>query len=60
MVDGDRFGGNFNVPALAPEAYEQPGVPRGKLSEKMVHTSKIYDGMQSDYWVYTPAQYDRR
>jgi enterochelin esterase-like enzyme len=58
MVNGERFGGNFNVPALAPDAYEQPGVPRGKLTEKMVHTSKIYDGMKSDYWVYTPAQYD--
>jgi enterochelin esterase family protein len=57
-VAGERFGGNFNVPALAPEAYEHPGVPRGKLTEKMAHTSKIYDGMKSDYWVYTPAQYD--
>jgi enterochelin esterase-like enzyme len=58
MVNGERFGGNVNVPAYAPEAYEHPGVPRGKLTEKMVHTSKIYDGMLSDYWVYTPAQYD--
>ena len=33
-------------------------MPRGKVTEKLVHTSKIYDGMQSDYWVYTPAAYD--
>jgi enterochelin esterase family protein len=59
VVDGKRFNeGNFNVPALAPEAYEHSGVPRGKLTEKMVHTSKIYDGMVSDYWVYTQAQYN--
>src|SRR5262245_20316743 len=44
MINGQRFGGNFNVPALAEEAYEHTGVPRGKLSEKLVHTSKIYDG----------------
>ena len=24
----------------------------------MVHTSRIYDGMKSDYWIYVPAQYD--
>jgi hypothetical protein len=24
----------------------------------MIFTSQIYDGMQSDYWVYAPAQYD--
>ena len=58
MINGARFGGNFNVPALAPEAYEDPGVPRGKLSGKMVHTSKIYQDTRSDYWVYTPAQYN--
>ena len=57
-VGGERFGGNFNVPAFPPEAYEQPGVPRGKLTDKMVHTSKIYAGMLSDYWVYTSAQYE--
>jgi len=30
----------------------------GKLSEKLIHTSKIYDGMKSEYWVYVPAGYD--
>ena len=24
----------------------------------MIFTSRIYDGMQSAYWVYVPAQYD--
>ena len=33
-------------------------MPSGKLSEKLIHTSKIYDGMKSEYWVYVPAQYD--
>jgi enterochelin esterase family protein len=39
-------------------SYAMPGVPQGKLSDKHVHVSKIYDGMKSDYWVYVPAQYD--
>src|ERR1017187_5824100 len=25
---------------------------------KLIHTSKIYDGMKSEYWIYVPAQYD--
>ncbi len=58
VVDGKRFGGKFDVAAYGPDSYEQPGVPTGKLSEKLIHTSKIYDGMKSDYWIYVPAQYD--
>jgi enterochelin esterase-like enzyme len=58
LIDGKRFGGKADVPSFGPESYAKPGVPQGKLSEKTVITSKIYDGMQSDYWVYTPAQYD--
>lgn len=58
LVDGKRFGGDVNVAAYGPDSYEQPGVPRGTLSPKVTHKSKIYDGMESDYWVYVPAQYD--
>ncbi|MDQ1473849.1 MAG: hypothetical protein QOJ99_5329 [Bryobacterales bacterium] len=57
-IDGKRFGGNNNVPSFGPDSYLKPGVPKGTLSQKSVLTSRIYDGMQSDYWVYTPAQYD--
>src|SRR5438477_9180636 len=41
-----------------PDSYSKPGVPQGTLSEKLTHTSQIYDGMQSDYWVYVPSQYN--
>ncbi len=58
MVDGARFGGRLDLPAFGPLSYLQPGVPSGKLSEKMIHTSKIYEGMKSEYWIYVPAQYD--
>jgi enterochelin esterase family protein len=58
LVNGAKLGGRTDVPSFGPYSYEKPGVPKGKLSEKMVHTSHIYDGMKSDYWVYVPAQYD--
>ena len=46
------------MPAYTPDSYGRPGVPKGKLSEKFTHVSKIYPGMQTNYWVYMPAQYD--
>ena len=57
VVDGANFGGRLDLPAFGPLSYLQPGVPSGKLSDKITHTSKIYDGMKSDYWIYVPAQY---
>ncbi|MGB6688147.1 MAG: alpha/beta hydrolase-fold protein [Terracidiphilus sp.] len=58
LVGGAKFGGDLNVPAFGSLSYLQPGVPSGTLSEKLIHTSKIYDGMKSEYWIYVPAQYD--
>jgi enterochelin esterase-like enzyme len=57
LVAGAKFGGRLDLPAFGPLSYLQPGVPSGKLSEKITHTSKIYDGMKSEYWIYVPAQY---
>ena len=45
-------------PVLTGDALQHPGVPVGKLSEKLTLRSQIYDGMLSDYWIYVPAQYD--
>jgi len=58
MINGAAFGGKLDLPAFGPLSYLQPGVPSGTLSEKIEHTSKIYDGMKSEYWIYVPAQYD--
>ena len=58
LVNGVKVGGRNDVPAYTDDSYAQPGVPQGKISEKLSFTSKIYDGMQSDYWIYVPAQYD--
>ncbi len=60
VIDGASFGGKFNVIAYGPESYLRPGVKPGHLTEKRVHTSTIYPGMQSNYWIYTPAGYDPR
>jgi enterochelin esterase-like enzyme len=58
VVNKEKFGGRLDMPAFAPLSYLQPGVPSGTLSDKIIHTSKIYDGMKSEYWIYVPAQYD--
>jgi enterochelin esterase-like enzyme len=60
LVAGTKFGGRLDLPAFGPLSYLQPGVPSGTLSEKLTHTSKIYDGMKSEYWIYVPAQYDAK
>ncbi len=60
LVNGAKLGGRLDLPAFGPLSYLQPGVPSGKLSDKIIHTSKIYDGMKSEYWIYVPAEYDRK
>ena len=57
-IDGKSYGGSKDLPAFGPESYLKPGVPSGELSEKLVHTSKVYSGMNSNYWIYVPAEYD--
>jgi len=58
LVSGAKFGGSVDVPAYAPDSYARPGVPQGRLSEKLVHVSKLYGGMETNYWIYVPAQYN--
>lgn len=58
VANGISVGGRTDVAAYLPDCYEQPGVPQGKLSDKIVHHSKIYPDMESNYWIYVPAQYD--
>jgi enterochelin esterase-like enzyme len=58
LIGGTKHGGRLDLPVFGPVSYLQPGIPSGTLSQKTVHTSKIYDGMKSEYRVYVPAQYD--
>jgi len=57
-VNGSVFGGKNDIPVFGPDSYTHAGVPQGKLSEKLTHVSKIYDGMTTEYWIYVPAQYN--
>ncbi len=36
----------------------QPPAPQGTLSPRLQNISRLYDGMQSDYWIYLPPHYD--
>ena len=49
VVQGSAFGGRPDLPAFGPLSYLQPGLPFGTLSANIIHTSKIYEGMQSEY-----------
>lgn len=51
IVDGHEVGTN-DVAGYNPDSYEQPGVPRGTLSERQTIQSKLYPGSTADYWVY--------
>jgi len=55
---GKPLGARGDAIGYNPDAYAKPGVPRGKVSEKLTIVSKIYDGMKSDYWVYASPGVD--
>jgi enterochelin esterase family protein len=44
---------------LGPDSQPQEGVPRGTMIQGKWVSEKIYPGTERDYWIYTPAQYDK-
>jgi enterochelin esterase-like enzyme len=42
---------------LTPDSLEQPGVPKGTVTEHEWNNSKVYPGTIRKYWVYVPKQY---
>ena len=57
-AEGKRWGGGqVEVYAAHRDAVEQPGVPKGKLTQMPKWTSKVFEGTTRDWWVYVPAQY---
>jgi enterochelin esterase-like enzyme len=44
---------------LGPDSMRQEGVPQGKLSKRH-WTSQVFAGAERDFWIYVPAQYDRK
>ena len=55
---GKTLGNRGDAVGYNPDSYPKPNVPRGKLSQKQTITSKIYDGMKADYWVYAAPGVD--
>ncbi len=55
---GKPLGARGDAIGYNPDSYARPGVPKGKLSEKVTIVSRIYDGMKADYWVYASPGVD--
>lgn len=45
---------------LGPDSLPEDGVPKGEIRGPFVLPSQVYPGTQHTYWVYVPAQYDRK
>jgi enterochelin esterase-like enzyme len=43
---------------LGPDSTARDGVPQGTLSEHHWTSEKVYPGVERDYWLYVPRQYD--
>ena len=43
---------------LGPDSMEQPGVPKGTITQGKWESKTAFPGTVRDYWVYVPAQYD--
>jgi enterochelin esterase family protein len=59
-VDGRRLqsgNGQLEVYTVHPDSLEQPGVPKGKLTQMPKWSSNIFETTTRDWWVYVPAQY---
>jgi enterochelin esterase family protein len=55
---GKPLGNRGDAVGYNSDSYPRPGASKGKLSEQMTITSKIYDGMNANYWVYASAGVD--
>src|SRR6266536_2905948 len=56
--DGKPVGNRGDAVGYNPDSYPKAGVPKGKVSEQQTITSKIYDGMKSNFWVYASPGVD--
>ena len=55
---GKPLGARGDAVGYNPDSYPKPGVARGKVSEKKTTTSRIFDGMKADWWVYASPGVD--
>jgi enterochelin esterase family protein len=58
FASGKPLGARGDAIGYNPDSYPKPGVPRGKVTEKLTITSKLYDGMKADYWIYASPGVD--
>jgi Putative esterase len=57
-AEGTPLGNRGDAIGYNPDSYQKPGVPHGKVSEKLTITSHVYEGMEADYWVYASPGVD--
>jgi enterochelin esterase family protein len=58
FADGKPLGNRSDIAGFNPDSYPKAGASQGKLSEKHTLTSKIYDGMKTDFWYYASSGVD--
>lgn len=58
VIDGKPLAPRADLTGFNPDSYAKPGVPQGRMSEKFTITSKLYDGMKADYWIYASPGVD--
>lgn len=52
---------DFSAPvryAYGPDSHLQPDVPRGRIIEGQLRSSRVFPGIGHRWWLYVPAQYD--
>ena len=59
-VNGQARGPVRQLEAYIPDPDNsfRPGVPKGDVIPMTKHTSKVFEGVTRDWWVYVPKQYD--
>ncbi len=58
FAEGKPIGARSDVAGYDPDSYPKAGVPQGKLSQKHIITSEIFEGMKADYWYYASPGVD--
>lgn len=57
-VNGKQVGQRRDYPAYTELSYPKPGVAQGTMSEKITITSKLYPGMEVNFWYYVSPGVD--
>jgi enterochelin esterase-like enzyme len=57
-ADSKALGNRGDAIGYNPDSYPKPGVPHGRVSDKLTITSHVYEGMKVDYWVYASPGVD--